>query len=223
MSASVRGSKPSAPDAVILKLALAGYRARLLEVMRATAWCASAHFELEVRGVPGTRTVALFVWPEPLGRARRIAIDVVRLDETTRRTPICFAYELTPAERPSVEETPPVEVTIDQFVAEVAGRRIVVMGPPEQPVRWTQILPAEAKLEREVQQLEKDGTPVFATVDTRKYCYRMTCTCGRVRYAKANSLHQIFACRVCTRADRLRKRALRQYRTRYARKRRRRR
>jgi len=194
----------------------------MLEALRAHAWCASAHFELELKGVPGVSRVAFFAWPEPLGRARRIAVDVVRLNDSALRTPICFAYELADDERPRVEETPPVEVTIDQFVAEVAGRRIVVMGPPERPVRWTQILPAEARLEREVQQLGKDGTPIFATVNTAKYTYRMTCACGRVRYAKGNSLHQIFACRVCTRADRLRKRALRQYRTRYGRKRRRR-
>jgi hypothetical protein len=50
------------------------------------------------------------------------------------------------------------------------------------------------------------GVPTLQSVDTGIYCYRLTCGCGRERYAKRNSVHQVFACRVCTRQGRLQKR-----------------
>lgn len=218
MSVSARGSTTSnaLPDAAFLKLAIAVHRGRMVEALRANAFSANVHLELAVSGVPGVRRVALFAWPEPLGPARRVAVDVVRLDEEALRAPICFSYELEDWERPAA---PPVEVTIAELALEIEGRRIVATGTAERPVRWTQILAGEARREHEVQQLDRSGGPVFATVDTSVYSYRMTCACGRVRYSKPNSLHQIFACRVCTRFERLRKRALRQYRARYGKKR----
>lgn len=42
------------------------------------------------------------------------------------------------------------------------------------------------------------GAEVIALVDTEKFPWRMTCKCGRIRFAKANSRHQVQACRVCT-------------------------
>jgi hypothetical protein len=204
-----------APDAVFLKLAVRSHRARILTALEEVHFASSAYFDdLLIIGVPGVLSVALFAWPEPLGRARRIAIDVVRADRRALREPVSFTFELEPEERPSLEETPPVEVTLAEVVEPSTGRRQVVLGPPGRQARWTQILPAEAKLEREVQRLEKDGSPVLVLVDTRTYSYRMTCACGRVRYSKPNSLHQIGACRVCTRGERLRKRALVQYQSR---------
>lgn len=45
------------------------------------------------------------------------------------------------------------------------------------------------------------GREVSVRVDVREYCYRMKCSCGRARYAKRNSVHQITKCRVCQRRD----------------------
>lgn len=81
--------------------------------------------------------------------------------------------------------------------------------------RWDLVVPAERQ---EVFRLDAKGFPVYRTVDTREYPYRMICArCGRVRYAKRNSLHQIEYCHVCTRQDRLRRRSLTQYQQRAAR------
>ena len=50
------------------------------------------------------------------------------------------------------------------------------------------------------------GREARRVVDTQIYCYRMACRCGRVRYAKANNLHEISSCRVCHRKIHLAKR-----------------
>ena len=54
------------------------------------------------------------------------------------------------------------------------------------------------------------GREVLRSVDTHIYGWQLTCACQRVRYAKANCKHQIRACRVCTRRERLSRRAKRQ-------------
>ncbi|APU88909.1 hypothetical protein Rctr197k_096 [Virus Rctr197k] len=199
------------PSAAFFKLALAPHRSAVLDALKRHAFCASVHLEFAVAGVPGVHGVAVFAWPEPLGPARRVVIDVVRLDQTVLRAPLSVVFELQEGERPVVEETPPVEVTAAEFEDLETGRRLVTVGE----VTWSQVLPHEARLEREVQQLERDGRPVFGLVDTAVYSFRMTCGCGRVRYTRPNSLHQVHQCRVCSRADRLRKRALSQYKTRH--------
>lgn len=51
----------------------------------------------------------------------------------------------------------------------------------------------------------KNGEVVRARVDTSTYCYRMSCACGRDRFARLNDLHQIALCRVCQHEERLRK------------------
>lgn len=228
MTSSSR-SKAEAPlDAAFLKIALAPHREALLAALRKTAFVASTHLELEVTGVPGVEKVALFAWPEPLGKTRRIAVDVVRLDAAALSAAIQFTYELKPEERPVVEdELPPVTVrTVDAEHIALMDKacwppdrpRTLKLPGPEGPLTWQLVeMPAQ---EKEVQQLGKDGMPVFAMVDTATYCYRLTCPrCGRVRYSKPNSIHQIFLCRVCMRMDRLRRRALEQYKARHGKKR----
>ncbi len=42
-------------------------------------------------------------------------------------------------------------------------------------------------------------------VDSSVFCYRMTCACGRDRFARHNDLQQITLCRVCQHEERLRK------------------
>ena len=54
------------------------------------------------------------------------------------------------------------------------------------------------------------GSEIARRVNTTTYGWKLTCPCGRVRYAKANSRHQVRACRVCTRLGRLERRAKRQ-------------
>lgn len=49
----------------------------------------------------------------------------------------------------------------------------------------------------------KSGEEVLQRVNTDVFCYRMTCGCGRMRYARLNDLHQIGLCRVCQRQQRI--------------------
>lgn len=189
----------------------------MLEALSARAWVRSEHLELALVGVPGVERAAVFCWPEPLGRPRRVLVDVVRLDQAVLNTPVQLAFELFPEERPVVpDETPPVVVEAEDGDEVSSDQPLVVTVPgPEGPVTWRRT--RRAAYEKEVQRLDDTGSAVLGLVDTGTYCYRMTCACGRVRYARPNSLHQIFWCRVCTRTIRLRRRALSQYRARYGR------
>jgi hypothetical protein len=169
-----------------------------------------------LKGIPGAHRAAVFLWPEPLGRPKRVSVDVVRLDDAVLKTPIRFAFDLRPAELPEIaDETPPVVVQMEEALEDDPGRpRSVRVKGPEGAVTWR--LVERPGHEREVQRIERGGAPVVSTVNTATYCYRLTCSlCGRVRYAKPNSIYQIFWCRVCTRMIRLRKRALTQYKARY--------
>lgn len=58
----------------------------------------------------------------------------------------------------------------------------------------------------EPQAVDAAGNDVVAQVDTGTYCWALTCACGRRRYAKRNSVHQVSLCRVCTTAQRKAKR-----------------
>lgn len=154
----------------------------------------------------------MFCWPEPFGRPERVLVDIVRVDERVLEVPIGLVVALAGTERPEVDdELPPVVATFDDEVPDRA--RCVVLAGPHGPITWR--LVGRGGYEKEVERLDAAGRPVLGLVDTTKACYRMTCACGRVRYAQPNGLHQVFYCRVCTRAHRLRKRALAQYKTRY--------
>lgn len=199
---SLVGSKSNV-SATFLHLALAPYRPQLLALLREGHFSKNVHTTLTVTGVPDTTAVTIFAWPEPYGACKRIAVDVVQLDDRVLLDPVPLFFDVAPTERPS---GPPTEVS-DALL----GAPVVTFGD----VRWYKIAAEDGKKEREVQKLKSDGSPVYAAVDTTEYNYFMSCPeCGRMRYAKRNSLHQIAACRVCTRQERLRKRALYQYRTR---------
>ena len=76
-------------------------------------------------------------------------------------------------------------------------------------------LVTKGDVEREVRELDRGGRPVFQEVDTSIYCYKLVCSkCGRVRFARRNSIYEIQYCRVCTKQNRLRNRAAEQYRQR---------
>lgn len=215
--------RPPTVDAAFLRIAVVQHRERLLEAVRAVEFKTSAHLELDVLGLPGVRRVAVFVWPSPLGRPRRLTVDVVRLDAQTLKEPVSLSFLLTDSEQPRSggDELPPVEAGTDALdeVCESGRPRAVRVAGPEGPVTWR--LVEHPGTEKEVQCLDANGAPQLALVDTGVYCYRLTCPrCGRVRYSKPNSLHQVFWCRVCTRQDRLRKRALSQYKSRHGKRRR---
>lgn len=208
MRSSVPGSPATELDPAFLAMALRPYRALMLGAVRKAAWAKSVHLAgLKVAGVPGVRaSVDVFVWPEPLGATRRLGVDVVGVDGKALRVPVGLTFELESEERPIVVGP---ELVLDRLAVEVEGRRVMTVGA----VRWIEV--DGERVEQEVQRLRSDGSPVFAQVDTGVYRYRMTCACGRARWSKANSLHQVVGCRVCTRADRLRRRALLQYKERH--------
>jgi hypothetical protein len=63
--------------------------------------------------------------------------------------------------------------------------------------------------------LKPDGAPIWASVDTGVFCYRLNCPrCGRARFAKRNNLKEIKYCWICTKQDRYRRHALHQFRER---------
>jgi hypothetical protein len=199
-----------------LRLAVLRHRAAVLEALEAARFVASVHLERPVTGLDVER-VAFFAWPEPLGRPKRVVVDVVRLDQQLI-DPVSFTFDLAPEETPTApDELPPVIVDQDAPPASRSRPKSVTVEGPDGAIVWQHV---EAQTAREVLQLTRDGKPVFGHVDTTSHCYRMTCPrCGRVRYAKPNSIHQVFLCRVCMRTERLRRRALTQYRARYGKRR----
>lgn len=66
----------------------------------------------------------------------------------------------------------------------------------------------ESHLEREPAWV--GGCEGIQLVDTAVFCWKMACSCGRIRYAKANSRHQVKRCRICTKQRQLQRRAERQ-------------
>jgi len=179
--------------------------------MEDVRYARSAYLDLDVSGLPGVRRVSAFCWPEPPGRPNRIGVDVVRLDETVLDWPVTWGFDLTAAERPVAPDEPDVVVGAEEMEAKLDDDRpeIIRFGSTE----WHLItgMPPQP----EVARLDTDGRPVVTYVDIETSCYKLQCSrCGRARYSKRNSVHQIKYCRVCTRADRLRTRALTQYKAR---------
>jgi len=171
----------------------------------------SSYLDLPVSGLPNVKRLSVFVWPEPPGRPNRIGVDVVRLDETVLDRPISWGFDLTPDERPIAADEPDVVVGVEELEARLDDDRpeIIRFGSTE----WHLVtgMPPQPEVER----LGPDGQPIVVYVDIDVACYKLQCPrCGRARYSKRNSVHQIRYCRVCTRADRLRTRALTQYKAR---------
>lgn len=128
--------------------------------------------EIPLSGVPGV-TVA-----EACLSADNDCVEVWRLNDTELEEPM--------------RVRPPngmVSVTADDLLIDDGS----VEGCDG--VRW---LPAAGGLKSEVQGVDAAGHDIVAQVDTDKYCWRMVCACGRWRYAKRNSMHQVNLCRVCT-------------------------
>lgn len=78
-----------------------------------------------------------------------------------------------------------------------------------QGTRWA--LVEDGGVAQEVFAFDAAGEPIKCSVNTRIFCYRMTCTCGRIRHAQPNTVFQIDLCRVCAAESRRdRKRVKRQ-------------
>lgn len=54
-----------------------------------------------------------------------------------------------------------------------------------------------------VEHKEPDEEDALQTVDVVSYCYRMVCSCGRVRYTRPNSIYEVTRCRYCQASHRL--------------------
>jgi hypothetical protein len=189
-------------------LALSSKRSELRRALELVHFARSAYLELDLDGVPGAAQVSLFAWPEPLGRPTRIGIDVVRLEDRVLSRPVTLGFDLAPHEQPDSHGDAEVIVAAEELQIDLDETRpeLLRFGGAE----WR--LCAQAGIQREVRDLNSQGRPIFQEVDTEVYCYKLICPkCGRARYAKRNSVHQIKYCRVCTRAARLRKRALDQF------------
>lgn len=65
--------------------------------------------------------------------------------------------------------------------------------------RW---YPAPGGMQREVVDVDDAEEPVYRNVNTDRYNYQLTCSCGNVRYAMKNSLHQVDRCRPCAKRRR---------------------
>lgn len=199
-------------DPALLGLAISSRRSDLLDALAEVGYARSAYLELAVRGLPGVREISLYVWPTPAGRPVHIGVDVVRLGREVLARPIVLGFDLTPDEKPDQLVSDHTVVTAADLAADLDGEdrpAVIQIGDRE----W--LLVAHRGTQKEVQDLDADGRPLFKDVETSVYCYRLVCPrCGRARFAKRNSIHQIKFCRVCTRQERLRRRALSQYRMR---------
>jgi hypothetical protein len=169
-------------------------------------WARSAYLNLNVEGVPGVRTVSVYAWPEPAGRPTRIGIDVVREGSRALAHPVSINLDLSPEERPAATTDPGEDIRVTaEDLADMDDDRPAEITLSDG--RTWQFF--SRGIQREAHDLDRQGRPIYREVDTSMYCYRMICNkCGRPRYAKRNSIHQIQYCRICTRAARLRKRAI---------------
>jgi transposase-like protein len=184
-------------------MAVRAAKARLETALRDVGYSRAVHVRLRLDSVPGVETVAVYAWPEPLGAPKRVGVDIVAVNDKTLSKPKRLWLDVAHGEAVPREAIPVVVLprdVIDPRPTEVRMEYVVwvlVDGVGKQP---------------EVRKLTCDGQPEVDLVDTSVYSYRMTCPrCGRARYAKRNSIHQIRYCRPCTQADQKRRKAVSQY------------
>ena len=163
--------------------------------------------------VAETATATLFAWTWPQHAPSEVRVEVVSPQR------LSFSFPLGDA-RPHVAVPPPPpipqvycgRIVTDPRAGERAARfRVngllwIYAGSPQSPgVAW------------ELTGFDAQGAPQYVLRDTVDYCYRTSCPCGLLRYARPNALALVTACWVCTRLSRLRRRALAQYEHRAAR------
>lgn len=155
----------------------------------------STWIELPLAGIPDVAKVGLRAWPEPARAPIQIGVEITQVNGATLAHPISFVIALDKRQVP-----PPLEVVDldDHRPAHIS------FGS----VEWFLVAPGH---QNEVRAIDAHGRAVYREVDTSIYAYRLDCSrCGRVRYARRNTLHQIQYCWVCTSQIRLHRRAGRQ-------------
>jgi hypothetical protein len=203
------GGLAGLPDAkAFLTLALSSKRVDVLRELEANHWVRPAYLDVAVDGVPGVTRISVFAWPEPPGRPGRVGIDIVRAGDYVLPRPITAGFDLAAHELPAPIDEPVSEVVTAQEIEQsLEDTRPATIHYKD--AVW-HLSPGGVR--QEIQDLDAEGRPLYADVDTDTYCYKLVCPrCGRHRYAKRNSTYQIKYCRVCTQAERRRKRALDQY------------
>lgn len=185
-----------------LRIALGKKRGEIVRILQDDQFTKAEFVELEVAGVPGVERVVFFAWPDPLTEPSRIGVDVVQLDDEVLDDAVRLGFEL---------DDPSTTVTAEEALAVWPGES----SPIKKSSGWHRV--EGGQIRREVTTLTASGRPVFREVDTDIHCFRLVCpNCGRERYARPNSIHQIDRCHVCTRQNRLRRRSLAQYKQRFA-------
>lgn len=190
-------------QAQFLRVALGKKKEAIISCLRDIKFAKSEFIDMAVDGVPGTARVVFFAWPDPLLEPSRIGVDIVQLDDRVLDDALRFGFDLDD-----------VVVTADEALAHWPGEsHSPLRSTREVEYGWQRV--ESGGVRREVIKLDKDGKPVFRDIDTNVYCYRLVCSCGRDRYSKPNSIHQIDLCHVCTRNKRLRRRSIAQYQQRF--------
>lgn len=132
---------------------------------------------VDLRGVPGMAQAQVLAARTRSGQVR---LMVTHLDGT----------EVHDGEIPDIDLPGPsleVESEDDNYVEGRDG------------IRW---YPTPGGLQPEIMDVDDAGQPIVRRVDTDKYRWQMRCACGNLRFSKRSGLHQVYACRVCTKARR---------------------
>jgi hypothetical protein len=188
-----------------LRIALGKKRDNIISCLRDIEFKKAEFIELCVDGVPGVERVVFFAWPDPPREPLRVGVDVVQVDDRVLDDAIRLVFDL-----PDAATT----VTADEAMALWPGERSPLRSTSDVKHGWQRV--ESGQIRKEVYELAADGKPVFREVDTTLFCYRLLCpNCGRERYSKPNSIHQIDLCHVCTRNKRLRRRSIAQYKQRF--------
>lgn len=132
------------------------------------------------------------------------------------RLPVALELALRTLEPRRERTTTPVRGVPGVHVATIDGALVVAVDdrPLRTPVS-VQLAPAyqtvsRAQRVREPRRIGDDGRTHYATVDTATYSCELTCWCGRRRYVRPNSKHQVTQCWPCTQHDKIVRRRARQ-------------
>lgn len=83
-----------------------------------------------------------------------------------------------------------------------AQEEAIIIGPTG--VVWHRVEQAGGSIREPVKQHR--GRDVMWDVDPHTHRYRMVCACGRVRYARPNTIHEVTKCRICQNTQRRKQR-----------------
>lgn len=168
----------TAPNADILKLALMRQLPTIVNALPAVA--CPTDLTVELVGVPGYGLATIKAASRVDGKIRAI---VTHLD----------GVQLDPESWAKIDMEPPTQA---KLVVEDDGS---VAGAHD--TRWYPV-PKGSGLQPEPQGVDAAGQDIIAMVNTHSNCWRLTCSCGRTRYASRNNVSKVFLCRVCAKRRR---------------------